>query len=144
MMTTSSFFSIRRLISTGPVVKAILSAKNCFALAALLLIALVMLLVCFLFWRESFPVCSLKNQRRQRLRQRRQIRDGRAVEDFSKLIKTRTVTRTIPSLLGLIPGHYAAQVRANCGTFVQHPGCIAINRDFFQATTDNCTGAKGD
>src|SRR5665647_3741117 len=50
MMATSSLFSIWWLISTGPVVKAILSAKNCFALAALLLIALVILLVCFWFW----------------------------------------------------------------------------------------------
>src|ERR1017187_8682817 len=48
MMTMSSPFSIWWLISTGPVVKAILSAKNCFALAALLLIVLVIMLVCFL------------------------------------------------------------------------------------------------
>src|SRR5450631_2479976 len=41
IMTTSSPFSIWWLISTGPVVKAILSAKNCFALAALLLNVLV-------------------------------------------------------------------------------------------------------
>src|ERR1035437_8069279 len=50
MMTMSSSFSIWWLTSTGPVVKAILSAKNCFALAALLLIVLVIMLVCFWFW----------------------------------------------------------------------------------------------
>src|ERR1017187_1359602 len=47
MMAISSPFSIWWLISTGPVVKAILSAKNCFALAALLLIDLVITISSF-------------------------------------------------------------------------------------------------
>src|ERR1017187_3820301 len=47
MMATSSPFTIWWLISTGPVVKAILSAKNCFALAALLLIDLVITISSF-------------------------------------------------------------------------------------------------
>src|ERR1022692_2184227 len=47
MMATSSPFSIWWLISTGPVVKAILSAKNRFALAALVLIALLITISSF-------------------------------------------------------------------------------------------------
>src|SRR5476649_1328295 len=47
MMATSSPFSIWWLISTGHVVNAILSAKNCFALAALLLIALLIMISFF-------------------------------------------------------------------------------------------------
>src|ERR1035438_1887811 len=47
MMTTSSFFSIRWLISTGPVVNDILSAKNRPALAALFLMALIIMISFF-------------------------------------------------------------------------------------------------
>src|ERR1035437_4200731 len=66
MMATSSPFSIWWLISTGPVVKAILSAKNCFALAALLLIALGITIFYFyslvsVFRLATLSVCRVKH-----------------------------------------------------------------------------------
>src|ERR1022692_1488943 len=54
MIATSSPFSIWWLTSMGPVVKAILSAKNCFALAALLLIVLVMTISSCYSWVSLF------------------------------------------------------------------------------------------
>src|SRR5438876_9978418 len=66
-----------------------------------------------------------------------QINDRRSVQHLPKRIEPRAVAGTIPGLLGRVPMHHAAQVRANRRSRMNLALGIAINRQVFDAASDH-------
>src|SRR5687768_1639454 len=57
--------------------------------------------------------------------------------------EARAVTRAVPRPLGRVPGHNAAQVRADRGAFMQHACRVAVGRDLRQSAPQDRTRFRG-
>src|SRR5262245_12183292 len=68
---------------------------------------------------------------------RLQVADGGPVQHVALGAETGAVTGTVPGLLGVVPAHHTAQVRADGGTFVNLTPVVAIDRQLRQSAADH-------
>src|SRR4051812_18270278 len=73
-----------------------------------------------------------------------QVAVCRTVQNLPQTVEPRAVTRTVPRLLGVVPGDDAPQVRTDRRAFVRGPLLIAVSGHLRQATPDHGTRTRPD
>src|SRR5437868_10897438 len=61
-----------------------------------------------------------------------------AVDNVAVRIETRSMTRTIPTLLGVVPAHDAIEMGADGRMLVDGTALVAVDGDFSPTTTNDC------
>ena len=73
---------------------------------------------------------------------RMQVLVGGSVQHLARAVKARTMHRTVPRLLLMIPRHDAAEVRTNGGTFVERAVGVAIRGDLDEPMPHHASRAR--
>src|SRR4029079_12697432 len=65
--------------------------------------------------------------------------DRGTIDDLAKGIEPRSMAGAVPRGFGRIPGHDAAQVRADCRAPMEHTAVVTVRRHLRQSVTDHGT-----